>query len=116
MSYCSGGRNIFTVFHRCSKFYKYYHIQYERGGFYGFFYTTINFIFYKFYVLVFPQTLVIQNLGMSLRGHLVPNASNVFREAWKMVNKVKDSERFMACAKAWIYFIVKHFKVNIHYS
>jgi len=62
--------------------------------------------------LVFPQTLVIQNLGMSLRGHLVPNASNVFREAWKIVNKVKDSERFMACAEAWIYFIVKHFKVN----
>lgn len=61
---------------------------------------------------MFPQTLVIQNLGMSLRGHLVPNASNVFREAWKMVNKVKDSERFMACAEAWIYFIVKHFKVN----
>ncbi|XP_026817702.1 UPF0505 protein C16orf62 homolog isoform X1 [Rhopalosiphum maidis] len=59
---------------------------------------------------VFPQTLVVQNLGMSLRGHLVSNASNVFREVWKMVNKVKDSERFMACAEAWIYFIVKHFK------
>jgi len=64
---------------------------------------------------VFPQTLVIQNLGMSLRGHFVPNALNVFSEAWNMVNKVKDSERFMACAEAWIYFIVKHFKVNLHH-
>lgn len=67
-------------------------------------------------VLVFPQTLVIKNLGISLKDHLVPNAPNVLREVWKMVTKVKDSERFMACAEAWIYFIVKHFKVINHYN
>jgi len=62
---------------------------------------------------VFPPTLVIQNLGISLRGHIVPNAQNVLKEAWKMVTKVNDPEKYMACAEAWIYFIVKHFKVNI---
>lgn len=65
-----------------------------------------------FLFIVFPQTLVIQNLGNSLKGHMVPNAHIVLREAWKMVTKVKDSEKYMACAEAWIYFIVKHFKVN----
>ncbi|XP_050438834.1 VPS35 endosomal protein-sorting factor-like [Adelges cooleyi] len=59
---------------------------------------------------VFPQTVVIQNLGTSLRGHVVPNAPNVLREAWKLVTKVKDAESYMGCAEAWIYFIVKHFK------
>lgn len=42
---------------------------------------------------------------------MVPNAQNVFREAWNMVTKVKDSEKYMSCAEAWIYFILKHFKV-----
>jgi len=41
------------------------------------------------------------------------NAQNVLKEAWKIVTKVKDPEKYMACAEAWIYFIVKHFKVNI---
>lgn len=63
-------------------------------------------------MLVFPQTLIIQNLGTSLKSYTVPNAQNVLKEAWKMVTKVKDSERYMACAESWIYFIVKHFKVN----
>lgn len=45
---------------------------------------------------------------------MVPNAQIVLREAWKMVTKVKDSEKYMACAEAWIYFIVKHFKVNCY--
>lgn len=43
---------------------------------------------------------------------MIPNAQNVFKEAWKMITKIQDSERYMACAEAWIYFIVKHFKVN----
>lgn len=74
----------------------------------------LNSLFYFNIFIVVPQTLVIQNLGNSLRGHIVPNAQNVLREAWKMVTKVKDSERYMACAEAWIYFIVKHFKVNYY--
>lgn len=67
-------------------------------------------------LIVFPQTLIIQNLGTSLRGHMVPNAQNVLNETWKMVTKVKDSEKYMACAEAWIYFIVKHFKVYNNFS
>ncbi|XP_050533919.1 VPS35 endosomal protein-sorting factor-like [Daktulosphaira vitifoliae] len=59
---------------------------------------------------VFPQTVIVQNLGISLRGHNVPNSQNVLREVWKLVTKIKDTEKYMACAEAWIYFIVKHFK------
>lgn len=61
---------------------------------------------------VFPQILVIQNIGTSLRGHTVLNPQHILNEAWKIVTKVKDSEKYMACAEAWIYFIVKHFKVK----
>lgn len=75
-------------------------------------YYLYIFSFICFLLTVFPQTLVIQNLGICLRGYLVPNAQYILREAWKIVTKVKDSERYMACAEAWIYFIVKHFKVN----
>lgn len=71
----------------------------------------IKYIFCVFICIVFPQTLVIQNLGNSLRGYMVPNAQNVFREAWNMVTKVKDPEKYMLCAEAWIYFITKHFAV-----